>query len=52
MYVFPSIYCRRYWSLYDAMYYSSYMSSKLVVYKTAGHNKLQVGMCYDDCAMV
>ena len=40
-FVFLFTFCR-FWSLYDAMYHSSYMSSKLVVYKTAGHNKLQV----------
>lgn len=32
----------RHWSLYDAMFYSNYVASKLEVWKTQGTAKLKV----------
>jgi cell division control protein 45 len=44
----------RHWSLYDAMYFSPYVGSKLAVWKTQGANRLQemlakLGMPLHDC---
>jgi hypothetical protein len=34
----------RHWSLYEAMYYSNYVASKLEVWKTQGTAKLKVNI--------
>jgi hypothetical protein len=39
----------RHWSLYDAMYHSPYVASKLCVWNQQGTVKLQVRICWFYC---